>query len=476
MEINNFTKKNKSGLQYTLRAVKNSLDRLGIRIFGKDIDYYNNLTNVKSCTKMSSGENGVVYLLTYNNDAQKILKVAKNTLGDNPVYEYFVGKHFINKHLNTGTFVKTYGLFIINPPEVKEVPQDNTDPEHQYAQPFLPTIEEAVPEDIGLDFLKTRLELVNNVTVEETEERYKEIINGSCAKENDRKQTFAFLIDYVPGISFIDFCKSESASESSIVKILIKIYKTLNQLYPNFIHRDLNINNIIIRSTFLGRTPIIIDYGRSYFDSGIKNSLEIYNILKEKYSIEEIKDNGYINIFSLENDIFMNQSVTCTTPPPHFLASNRLGMATALEALPPPATAPLPAACTDCRNSMDLQLLDDLKSFIEDPPIKPQLVTPGTQTEFPSENDLTKNNQQIAHPIGEINHKFESLLALLKRVDTKLDKDFCKKETVATDKDINTIQRALIELRKLRFFGGKAKTKKRRNKRMSWRASRRRFR
>ena len=81
--------------------------------FNNDFDTFEHMINLTKVGDESA--NGVVYKIDYSKEgylSSAILKSSLSSDADNLYYEYFVGKHFVNKmNLQYSCFVQTYNIY-----------------------------------------------------------------------------------------------------------------------------------------------------------------------------------------------------------------------------------------------------------------------------------------------------------------------------------------------------------------------------
>jgi hypothetical protein len=232
--------------------------------------------------------NGVVIVVPITRNFKKtlaILKVPKTDKSDNMVYEYFVGKYFINQFVRfLPCFMETYALY--------EISQENR-------KNLIENIETS--KDLDLD-LKDKIFKKVNTNYSETEF----VNNFAC----DSK-IFCPLIQYFQNFTTIDsFLKKLTLPENyeqlscEITTVLYQVFFGLEQLKGIFVHNDLHPGNIgyyqpfkskyikfnyhIDNIDFIFYSPFvakIIDYGRVFVSAA--GSLDFHT---KKY-IQHIRDN-----------------------------------------------------------------------------------------------------------------------------------------------------------------------------------------
>ena len=224
-------------------------------------------------------ENGFIKEIAYTRNgynAYALLKSSKTPDSDNLMYEYEVGKNFINKHNKSfSCFLETYGLFMYDNPDVWNYFKDT---------------------DVDID-----KNLLNSLLVIPV--HYK----TACEKS----QFIAILIQYInKPISFEKFIKNAMAKKNrgkkiyelnfDVFYILYQIYFVLDVLKNEFTHYDLHTGNVLLyepakngyityhyhlnsgatvefHSKYIAK---IIDYGRCYFyENNVNNSKNIYDLI-----------------------------------------------------------------------------------------------------------------------------------------------------------------------------------------------------
>jgi hypothetical protein len=235
----------------------------------------------------SDSLNGIVHLLKYTKDnysTYAVLKSSQNLDSDSLLYEYIVGKYFINNYVSKyPCFMETYDLYKYNYPPNKK----------------------------GMDDLIT---LINNKKV--TQDFYKKNLtktatSGLHGLKNEIKRIcadtegllsvkYAVLVEYLKDpISVNDYFTyfAENVQHLGrqfvyeVINILIQVYIPLGNLMNSFTHNDLHLGNILlykvpdnkyitmhykvgkrivtIKTQYISK---MIDYGRCYFnpDHGVK--------------------------------------------------------------------------------------------------------------------------------------------------------------------------------------------------------------
>jgi hypothetical protein len=210
------------------------------------------------------GNSGFVREIEYERmgyRATALLKSSKHENSDNLVYEYLVGKHFIN-HVASRfpCFVRTYGLYFYDGHKswnrMKNAPTQRN-------------LEHLVLQDaIRYDMACARA-------------RYAAILIQHLPAAVELR---SMLVE--PVVTFTPFWKND------LLYVLFIVYQALAALSPVFTHYDLHSSNILLYrvdpihyvyeqadgtelSFSLPYVVKIIDYGRSFFDNGRLNSAQI---------------------------------------------------------------------------------------------------------------------------------------------------------------------------------------------------------
>ncbi len=203
--------------------------------------------------------NGFVNEINYQRDEYKanaVLKSSAKKNADNLMYEYVVGTEYINKLCKRyPCFVETYGLYEYSSNATMQTMKNNKENKIQ------------------------RLQNLKTIPVS---------WSNACKKSS----TISILIQHLKSPEKL----LSITSEESLLYILFQIYIPLALLSENFTHYDLHQENVLIYCPIKGKhikykyhlpsgeiiefcSPYIvkiIDYGRSYFNNGTKNGLDIY--------------------------------------------------------------------------------------------------------------------------------------------------------------------------------------------------------
>ena len=203
--------------------------------------------------------NGFVNEINYQRDEYKantILKSSAKKNADNLMYEYVVGTEYINKLCKRyPCFVETYGLYEYSSNATMETMKNNKVNKIQ------------------------RLKNLKSIPV-------------SWSNACNKSSTLSILIQHLKSPEKLLSIKSDEL----LLYVLFQIYIPLALLSENFTHYDLHQENVLIYCPIKGKhikykyhlpngtliefcSPYIvkiIDYGRSYFNNGTKNGLDIY--------------------------------------------------------------------------------------------------------------------------------------------------------------------------------------------------------
>jgi len=256
------------------------------------------LSPIKKIGKVSA--NGFIKEIAYEKAGYKsftILKSAQNESADNLVYEYAVGKNFINDvNKLYPCFVETYGLYFY----------DNYD--------SWKIMKGVGPVDKGI---------LKSLIKQDTVDYKKACLQSQYASVliqhiKDAKTLHDYILYGSP-----DFVKNE------LLHVLFIIYQALNALRKNFTHYDLHNENVLLYEPefekyiqynyhkSFGKTtvfysayiPKIIDYGRSFVRSSNMNSKKIFDtICVEKACNPYCGKNVGFQWFNTDNDLFIASS------------------------------------------------------------------------------------------------------------------------------------------------------------------------
>lgn len=255
------------------------------------------LSPIKQIGKVSV--NGFIKEIAYEKTGYKsfaILKSAKKTDADNLVYEYAVGKNFINVvNKSYPCFVETYGLYFYENYEIWNVMKN---------------------------FNEIKKEILNYLIRQDIVDYKKACLQSQYASVliqhiKDAKT----LRDYTYGSP--DFVKHE------LLHVLFIIYHALNALRKKFTHYDLHNENVLLYEPELGKyiqynyhksfgkttvfysayIPKIVDYGKSFVRSSNMNSKKIYDtICAEKACNPNCGENVGFQWFTPNSKMFISSS------------------------------------------------------------------------------------------------------------------------------------------------------------------------
>jgi hypothetical protein len=278
--------------RYTITAnfLSNVCNDVGTCLaFGEEVDkikyFFNNFNNFhykKSIRKIGDGANGVVNEVHYQRlkfSAYTVIKSCKKITGDNLIYEYMVGKFFINTiYKKLPSFLETYNFSL--------KPKDLNKNKEFY------NIKSSNKDDI------------------------KKAITVSC---ND-PTNILIQIEYLHNpIILRNILQSDNIFWSEdLMPTLFQIYHSLYSIKSDFTHYDLHRENILLYEpvnnkyiqynyefnngttiSFKSRYIVkIIDYGRSYFNNRIDNinSTDIKNIVDNIPDCNDDKSNYFLKI------------------------------------------------------------------------------------------------------------------------------------------------------------------------------------
>jgi hypothetical protein len=262
---------------------KNPDNCIALGYYGDDIKrYFDNFENLDLINNNSlkrigiASVNGFVIEVPFKKHdytAYTALKCSADKDADNLLYEYYVGKYFINKYAKIyPCFVETYDLY-----EFK-------------SKTFYELIKKTARSN---DFSKINFkEYIQKVNIEE-DESLEDIFDYSCLKN----KLLCVLIQH-----FDKFYSFHNAYNNNSMKINYDLYNIMYQVYfclamlgDNYTHYDLHANNVFLYKPFDGNKCIlmkyhhnkkvfefksefivkIIDYGRNYFNNEKTNTKEI---------------------------------------------------------------------------------------------------------------------------------------------------------------------------------------------------------
>ena len=214
----------------------------------------------------SPSANGFVNEINYQRDEYKanaVLKSSARKNADNLMYEYVVGTEYINKLCKRyPCFVETYGLYEYSSTATMQTMKNNKINKIQ------------------------KLQNLKSIPV-------------SWANACKKSSIISILIQHLKSPETLLSIHKSFRTYDLLLYILFQIYIPLGLLYDNFTHYDLHQQNVLVYRPINGKHIIykyhlssgeiiefcspyivkIIDYGRSYFNNGTKNGLDIYNEL-----------------------------------------------------------------------------------------------------------------------------------------------------------------------------------------------------
>jgi len=263
--------------------------------FGKEstkinnfFEFFHTFNYVKKVRKINNGVNGNILLLEYEREKYKsnaIIKKNIKAMSDSVMYEYIVGRYFINHYYKIyPCFLQTYGYSMMNN-DIIDQSIRNTN--------VLSSLNV-----MNLELIKikpTSFEWSNSREILNSE--IKIAISSACNEPTN----LALIIENITNPRTLETIMSEEPYfiEHELIYVLFQIYYVLNELDNRFTHYDLHTSNILIYEpiphgyiefhyNYEGNEIIfnsryiakIIDYGRCFFkrDSNI-NSKNIYNLV-----------------------------------------------------------------------------------------------------------------------------------------------------------------------------------------------------
>lgn len=208
----------------------------------------------------------------HNYTAYTALKCSSVEDSDNLLYEYYVGKYFINKYSKMyPCFVETYDLY-----------------EYKTEQDYKIVKERVTSNKLSNIDFKTFIQKVDITGMEEDS-----VVDYSCLKN---KLLCVLIQHFDKFISFDDeFNKNHDNIKYDLYNLMYQVYFPLCMLGSNYTHYDLHANNVSLYKPLDGKKCIlmryhhkgqvfefrseyivkIIDYGRNYFNNGKITSKEI---------------------------------------------------------------------------------------------------------------------------------------------------------------------------------------------------------
>ncbi len=238
---------------------------------------------------MGDGSNSFVIKVPFKRldyVAYSVLKCAKIAKSDNLMYEYVVGKFFINNYIKKlPCFVETYNLYEIN---------DNIN----------------LTEDTQITYEQTIALLQNIQPIQFRLENIQEHFKDSCVKN----KRLCLEIQHFNQVKTLNYMMKHHYNEMKYDEnnILYQVYYALCVLGNKYTHYDIHTNNILLYVPYEGKQCIlmryhtgdkvlefktnyiakIIDYGRNYFNNGTISTADIIN--NYICNVPECEPNGSI--------------------------------------------------------------------------------------------------------------------------------------------------------------------------------------
>jgi hypothetical protein len=245
---------------------------------------------------IADGQNGVLYSIPFeigNYTTYAVLKCAKNPESDNLLYEYLIGKYFINGVSRSfPCFLETYDLYKF---------------EDEWAQ-------RAFLNNYNLRNYFSKLKRLDD------EEMNDEEIKTSCILTNKICVTMQHF-DNLTTLNKMINTAYTAKSAYDVFNVLYQVYFALDQLKDKYTHYDLHTNNVCVYKPYPGKNCVlmryhytkenkviefkteyiakIIDYGRNYFY--VSKSFNTRELVKEVCQLQECAPdcgiyNGYLII------------------------------------------------------------------------------------------------------------------------------------------------------------------------------------
>ncbi len=211
---------------------RNDIDR-----FFNYFDMNKNMKYIKSIKQIGEQSvNGSIYMFTYTKEgysAYSVFKINQNSWSDSLVYEYFVGKTFINKYLNIfPCFVETYNMYV-----------------------FYSDFKTFTSSSINTEKLKA----LQHMSKVQNDFALSEIAKKSC--EHGRKTNLGILIQHYDNLKNI-----ESIYDIfTIYQLLFQVYFCLHVMKNNFTHYDLHAGNALMYKPYIGKKYVVMNY---HFNDG----------------------------------------------------------------------------------------------------------------------------------------------------------------------------------------------------------------
>jgi hypothetical protein len=269
-------------------ACKNPDNCLALGVYGEYIKrYFDNFRNLSLVNRPGIkriggvSANGFIVELAFTKNgfrAYAALKCSAKESSDNLFYEYYVGKFFINLHINTfPCFVETYDCYTFNNKvewaKLKNLTK-NLDLTNMIAR-------KPVSEELAIT--------KNNPDAENFK-----MFGRSCTEN----KFICVLIQHFDNFRSVadEYDKNYDNIKYETLNILYQVYFPLTILKDVYTHYDLHDKNVFLYKPYEGKKYIqmryhllsgiiiefpseyivkIIDYGRNYFDNGIINTEKI---------------------------------------------------------------------------------------------------------------------------------------------------------------------------------------------------------
>jgi len=253
--------------------------------FGKEstkinnfFEFFHNFNYVKNVRKINNGANGNILLLNYEREKYNSYAIMKKNIklhSDSVMYEYIVGRYFINHYYKIyPCFLQTYGFSLVDNTMLDEASRNN-------------------------DVLKT-LDIMN-LDLSGYSEEFNAELTKTITLACQEPTNLALIIENVPKPKTLEQMLGEWVFiERELIHVLFQIYYVLNDLGSHFTHYDLHMKNVLLYEPvpggyiefhyqYKGKEIVfdskyivkIIDYGRSYFKNSSLNldSEDIYNLV-----------------------------------------------------------------------------------------------------------------------------------------------------------------------------------------------------
>lgn len=251
-----------------------SFNKTGSEDLKRIFNGYTDFDLINKHEKLNEGANGAVEKIVYKKNDLKSVAILKTSLknnADNLVYEYIVGKCFINRIKNCfPCFCETYALY-----------------------------------SSFKGFGKDDRRMKNTIMTDE-------LLKVSCSNPSQ----FAVLTEYVESEKTLySLFRNKKDSDEKILYCMFQVYFALAALRKNFTHYDLHASNVIVyepkpghyieyKYEFSDNTTVsfksrycvkIIDYGRCFFDNtnlfGYKTNASISANRKD----EPVDSNAFVS-------------------------------------------------------------------------------------------------------------------------------------------------------------------------------------